>query len=177
MHEDWMDGRPTVRQAVWTYLELFHNGLPHQRFLHGTVDDHLGGEHHVWLYDTPDEARGSYITHARWCLEHLFKDPNRPGDRIGIESVQRNANILLRTRWSEAVNLAQARLREQLQEAGLLDLPLPRQEYPIGGSLTAQDGAQVIVGSASWSREFQEGAGWQPPLMGYRDEFGQPIRL
>jgi len=171
IHEDAWDGTPTIRQGLKAKCgNLF--GLWQQGVF---PEPDMLNTRFVPLYDDPDQARQYFIEHAQWQLKHQYKNPNRPGDRIGIESVQRNVNHILRTKWPAAIQQAMDWLDERLASIGMDNPPI--QEHQIGDRVIVADGTEATIAEATlWNGSFDEAAGKNgSPYIEYRDERGVQI--
>ena len=174
LHEDIWDGTPSIRYALLgTRGNLF--GLWKQSAF-PKPSSHLRGSF-IPMYDDSGLARREYIELAQWKLAHLHTDLDRPGDQIGIESVTRNVNHLLRTSWKSAIDKTVRELEEALKTIGL-DCP-PIQEFRIGDRVITVQGEEVVIAEATlWNGSLNyDTQEKNPPYIEYRDKRGITVEV
>ena len=168
LHEDTWNGTPSIRQALLsTRGKLF--GLWRQQVF---PDANTLNNRFIPMYDDPNQARKDFIEHAQWLFEHLYTDPNRPGDQIGRESVEKGVNHLLRTDWQLAIDETMRELEATLKSIGLNNPPV--QEFQLGDRIITTEGHEVIIAEATlWNGSFNPITKQNnPPYIEYIDANG-----
>lgn len=174
IHEAAWDGTPTIRQGMKQSCGNLFGNLKQSVF---PEPEGMLNAGFIALYDDPNQARQKYIEEAQWELENLYRNPNRPGHQIGIESVEKNINHLLRTNWPEAIQGTMNWLNEKLEAIGLSNPPT--QKYRIGERVITVDGTEAIIAEVNlWNGSFNPKLGRNDlPYIEYIDERGYVIHV
>lgn len=176
INEDPWDGAPTLRYILKT--RSVFNGIGKQEVFPNSERGTLAGYDLTSFYSTAEEARDEYVAYARHRLEQAF-DPNRPGDVMQRESIQRNLDRLLVQDWKKVVGEARESLESVLADRKWGKAPIPVQEHLIGETITGDDGNKAEVAEVELVNEKGEfGIVVAESLrVVYRDRRGRQIKI